>query len=223
MRLAALIPSTNVVVEDDFRRFAPRGVSVHAARAYLVETTAGAERRMLEQFVEQAARDLGTIRPDVVVFSCTSAGAILGDAGERALIERLSGLTGAPVASTNAAVHEALTAVGAERVAVYAPYTASLTRAVAARIEAVGIEVVTAASMGIVDPFAISLLEREEILAFVDANQPQQPVDALFLSCANLRAYALRDELERRTGVPVVTSNHAALQRALRLASSAAG
>src|SRR5690606_33492719 len=100
-RLGVIIPSSNTVSERDFVREAPAGVSVHSARAYLAETTAEAERRMLDEFVPQAARDLGTARVDLTIFSCTSAAALLGKDGESQLIGDLEQLTGAPVVSTN--------------------------------------------------------------------------------------------------------------------------
>jgi maleate isomerase len=220
MRLGVLIPSTNVAVEEEFRAFAPEGVSIHAARAHLIETTIAAEERMLEHYVGQAAVDLGTIHPDVVVFNCTTAAAILGAAGEQELVQRIASATGAPVVTTNSAVHRTLRAGNAKRVAVLTPYIDELTERVAQGIEALGMHVPIAAGMGIVDPFAISEVEADAILHFVKRTVGNGEVDTVFLSCANLRALPLRLTLERLTGCYVVTSNHAALTEALRIGDS---
>ena len=56
----------------------PPHVTVHAARMRLPATTPADEVRMLDAHVLPAAADLATIRPDVVVFSCTSAGRAAG-------------------------------------------------------------------------------------------------------------------------------------------------
>ena len=45
---------------------------------------------MLDEFALPAARDLGTARPDVVVFGCTSAGALRGNDYDAQLCERIS-------------------------------------------------------------------------------------------------------------------------------------
>ena len=46
---------------------------------------------MLDEHLPTTAADLATARPDVVVFACTSAGALRGNAYEADLIERLGG------------------------------------------------------------------------------------------------------------------------------------
>src|SRR5215211_7420942 len=128
-RLGIIVPSSNTVAEVDFVRAAPPDVTIHVARMYLAETTAQAERRMLNDHLPQAAIDLGSAHPDVVVFSCTSAAAILGGEGEVALMEGLSRDTGAPVVSTNTAVAENLARHGST-VAILTPYNDELTGAI---------------------------------------------------------------------------------------------
>ena len=71
-RPGLIIPSSNTIMEADFVRYAPPGVSVHTARMFLEDTTPEAESRMLDEFTLPAAHDLVTTRPDVVVFGCTS-------------------------------------------------------------------------------------------------------------------------------------------------------
>ena len=86
-RLGLIVPSTNTVSEMDFQQFSPDDVGVHTSRMYIEETTAEDERRMVTEYLPPAVRDLATMRPDVVVFSCTSAGAVIGEDGEAKLIE----------------------------------------------------------------------------------------------------------------------------------------
>ena len=74
-----MIPSSNTMMEVDFARDVPPGISVHTARMFMEDTTPAGENRMLDEFALPAARDLGTARPDVVVFGCTSAGALRGN------------------------------------------------------------------------------------------------------------------------------------------------
>jgi maleate isomerase len=215
-RLGLLVPSTNSVAEIDFQGHAPEGVSVHTARMFIDATTAEAERRMIHEYLPVAARDLGTVRPDAVVFSCTSAAAVVGPDGEAQLLEDVARLTGARVVSTNAAVHEALTALAPAKLAILTPYIAELTAKIREGIERIGIPVICAFGMEIVDPFAIAEVDPDAILRFAEEKLVGRDFDALFVSCTNLPAFAARERLAERFGVPVVTSNQAAFEAALR-------
>ena len=78
-RVALIVPSSNTVMENDLHAGLPKAqFSVHTDRMYLVETTREAELKMIEQFAPQAAADVGTARPDLLVFRCTSAGSRFG-------------------------------------------------------------------------------------------------------------------------------------------------
>jgi len=210
-RLGAIVPSSNTAVEHDLARRAGPSLDYHVARMTLEATTAEAERRMLAEHAPRAARDLGTARVDVLAFVCTSAGALLGDAGERALQEDLARRSGAPVVSTNQAVAWDLRRRGARRVAVVTPYVEELTAAIAASLRERGFAVASSVGMGIDENFAIAEIEPEEIAAFAAASVAPGSCDAVLVSCTNLRAADAAEEIERRLGVPVVTSNLATL------------
>ena len=183
MRWGVLVPATTPVAEVDFQRHAPEGVTVHTSRMYLEETTAESERRMLHDELPRAARDLGTARPDVVIFSCTSAGAVAGADGEPRMIDEIGAATSARVVSTNAAVHEALHASGARRVAVITAYVDELTQKIREGIERSGVDVTVAAGLGIVNPYAICEVTPDEIVTFAEEHvQPQEPI------CCSCRA-----------------------------------
>jgi maleate isomerase len=214
-RIGLIVPSTNTAMESDFWRFSPDGVTVHTSRMYLEETTAEDERRMVTTYLPGAARDIATARPDVVVFGCTSAGAVLGPQAEKDLIAEVSETCRAPVVSTNAAVSEAINSRGLKRVAVVTAYIDDLTRRIVEGLEHNGLEVAESCGMGIVDPFAIVEVDPEQILSFARERLSLKGVDGVFVSCTNLRAFEAREDLEAWAGVPVVTSNQAALESAL--------
>jgi maleate cis-trans isomerase len=110
-RIGLLLPSSNTVMEPDLYRSLPAGkATLHTARMYLSETTAAAERAMVGEYLERAVADLATVEPDLVVFGCTSAGALLGADGERALVARIEAATGAAVLTVVDAVQAALRA-----------------------------------------------------------------------------------------------------------------
>jgi len=218
-RVGLMIPSSNTMMEVDFARDLPPGVALHAARMFMEDTTPAGENRMLDEFALPAARDLGTARPDVVVFGCTSAGALRGNDYDAELCARISELAGAPVVSTIGAVRAAIEASGADRIGVITPYVDELNEKIRASIEADGTQVATIAGLGITENFEIAEVPGTEIVAFAERALGSLAADGsiglAFASCTNFGAMAARPAIAEVLGLPVVTSNQAVLEAAV--------
>jgi len=182
---------------------------------YLVETTAGGERAMLDTYLPQAVADIASARPEVVAFACTSTGALLGRDGEAALIDRLRDRCQCPVVSTNDAVGRSIERRSARRVAVVTPYVDELNQRIRDGLEGRGLEVVAIERMGLTENFAIARVQPQAIVDFAGDQLGGQSFDLLFVSCTNLRALEARPRLEARFQVPVVTSKQATLELCL--------
>jgi maleate isomerase len=218
-RVGLMIPSSNTMMEVDFARDLPPGTALHTARMFMEDTTPAGESRMLDEFALPAARDLGTARPDVVVFGCTSAGALRGNDYDAHLCERISELAGAPVVSTIGAVRAAIQASGAASIGVITPYVDELNGKIRASIEADGTHVAAIAGLGITDNFAIAEVGHDEIVAFAERALGRLAagggIGLVFASCTNFGAMAARPAIAARLGLPVVTSNQAVLAAAV--------
>ncbi len=206
-RIGLMIPSSNTMMEADFARELPAGWTLHTARMYLEDTTAAGEHRMLDEFTLPAARDLGTARPHVVVFGCTSAGALRGSDYDRQLCERISELTGAPTV---------------RRVGVVTPYVDELNDRIRASIEADGVEVVRIAGLGMTENYEIARVPADRITAFAVEVLGGLDLDLVFASCTNFGAMEAIPDLAARLGRPVVTSNQAVLAAAVERARAVA-
>ena len=101
------------------------------------------------------------------------------------------------------------------RVGVVTPYVESLNEKIRESLEADGIEVTRIHGLGITENFAIADVEPERITRFAHECFKDGGIDLLFASCTNFRAFDAREDIEQALGVPVVTSNHAALEAAL--------
>ncbi len=214
-RIGVIVPSGNTMVEADFWRSTPPGTTVHAARMYLEETTAEDEMRMVTRFAPDAIRDIVTSRPNVIVFGCTSAGATLGQEGEQNLIESIRQAAGVPVVSINSAVARALRKRGITRPGVITAYIPELTANIVKVLNERGFNVPQSHGLGIIDVFEIAEVTPEQILSFAKEHISLDGIDGLFISCANLRAMEAVEALEAWSGLPVVTSNLAAVEQAL--------
>ena len=218
-RVGLMIPSSNTMMEVDFARDLPPGVALHTARMFMEDTTPAGENRMLDEFALPAARDLGTARPDVVVFGCTSAGALRGNDYDAELCARIGEVTGAPVVSTIGAVRAAIEASGAGAIGVITPYVDELNEKIRASIEADGTEVAAIAGLGITENFEIAEVPAPAIVAFAERALGPLAADGsiglVFASCTNFGAMAARPAIAERLGLEVVTSNQAVLAAAV--------
>ncbi len=210
-RVGLIVPSSNSVIEVDFYRRLPADATLHTARMYLEETTPEGESAMLDDHLPVAITDLRTARPDVMVFGCTSAGALRGNAYEAELIKRIADETGAETFSVAASVRRVIREAGGRRVGVITPYVESLNDKIRESLEDDGLEVAGIHGLGITENFAIAEVEPARIAQFASECFAGSDIDLLFASCTNFRAIDAREEIQAALGVPVVTSNHAAL------------
>jgi maleate isomerase len=210
-RVGLIVPSSNSVIEVDFYRRLPADATLHTARMYLEQTTPEGESAMLDDHLPVAITDLRTARPDVMVFGCTSAGALRGNAYEAGLIKRIAEETGAETFSVAASVRRVIREAGGRRVGVITPYVESLNDKIRESLEDDGLEVAGIHGLGITENFAIAEVEPARIAQFASECFAGSDIDLLFASCTNFRAIDAREEIQAALGVPVVTSNHAAL------------
>jgi maleate isomerase len=215
LRVGLMVPSSNTMMEPDFAAGLGSDVTLHTARMFLEDTTAAGENRMLDEFALPAARDLGTAHANIVVFGCTSAGALRGNSYDGELCQRIRDITGAPVVSTIASVRLAIRASGARKVGVITPYVDELNERIKASVEADGVRVVKIAGLGMSENYAIARVPPETIEKFAVEQLGELDIDLVFASCTNFAAIAAKDAIAERMGLPVITSNQAVLEATL--------
>lgn len=218
MRIGLVIPHTDTTLESDLQRTFAGQASVHTARAFLAEVSDAAEARMLDEAVPAAARLLAAVRPDLLVFGCTSAGALRGADGDRALAADLEAEAGCPVVSAFSAVLAALDRRVVGPVALFSPYTEGVQATMRCALEAAGLPVVEGGAMGLADDTEIGRIAPESVHAFVAGAAPRMAEAAgILISCTNLRAAECAAALEAELERPVVTSNTAILDAIRRM------
>jgi maleate isomerase len=212
-RVGLIIPSSNRMVEQEMARFFPPAVTLHVARLRMTGPHHVALDQLLPR-IEEATRTLTDARCDVVAFHCTATSMEEGMAGEERVLAAVAG-AGAPRATTTAtAIRRAFDALGARRIVLVTPYSAKTTAEEAEFLHAAGGEVVHAVGHALAGSDAYCAAPpafwRDATLA---AARPE--ADVYLVSCANIAAISVIDELERRLDRPVITSNQAVLWDAL--------
>jgi maleate cis-trans isomerase len=212
-RVALIVPSINSCVEPEMQGLAPTGVSVHATRLAL-PTGSPDELVAMAASAGAAARLLAHLSPDVVLFHCTAATTAIDVTLRDAIHGDIAREVDCPVLTTGEVVLDALAHLDAKTVALITPYTDAVTRTEAAFLERHGIQVTNWAALELAPAQFPQVSPRAwvEIVRRVDL----AGADAVFLSCANIRALEAIPDLERELGRPVVASNQIALWGVLR-------
>jgi maleate isomerase len=213
-RVGLIIPSVNATIEPEFAWIAPPGLSFHAARIPLRETTPAGLREMNEG-VEAAARLLASVSPDAVAYACTSGSFLEGRERLRAQVDAIGAIAGCPVVATSAALIDALRALGIQRVALATPYLDSINRVEERFLEDHAFEVVSMRALGL-SGAAIREVPPERVFELA-CEADCDLADGIFVSCTDLRALEVVEALEARLAKPVLTSNQVTMWALLRV------
>jgi maleate isomerase len=212
LRVGLIVPSSNTVMEPDFHRQIGKSATVSTSRILLEDVTRKAETKMLEDSLPQAIKLIGTTASDVIVFGCTSAGALGNLSHDDAIARLIEERTGAKAVTVLRAVLMRLSSIRPKKIVVLTPYIDDLTRSIACSLAEAGFSVIKAAGMGIRANLEIGRVTPAEILRFVDSELSGINPDCLFLSCTNWRAIETIQHLQKKLGIPIVTSNQAAIE-----------
>jgi arylmalonate decarboxylase len=190
--------------------FVPRGVGV---RSLMPEGYAAAFDAIIP-----AAEHLAARRVDAIMVIGTSLTFYRGPEAHDRLLEQLRARTGLPVSTMSAAIIDGLRAVGAKRVAVTTAYTDAVNRRLTELLEAAGLEVLALECfnlLGFGEPGSKS--ERDIIALSEKAVARASEAEGVLISCGGLRTLGVAKPLEKRCGIPVVSSTPAAFWAAMRL------
>jgi maleate isomerase len=213
--IGLIVPSSNTVMEEDFHRRFQRPALVTTTRIFLEDVTREAELRMLSDDLPRALRLIATAAPWIVVFGCTSAGSLGGIEHDSGIARSIEDVTGAVAITVLGAVVNQLRTLGAQRVAMFTPYSDGITQSVADCVVEAGFQVVKSSGMGIVSNREIGRVTPDQIVTFAEREFRGVQADCAFLSCTNWRAVEAREELQRTLSLPVITSNQACIDEVL--------
>lgn len=220
MRVGLIIPSVNVVLEHDLRLFVPPTIMTHVTRVKLTIGSPQALQAALDE-APQAACLLADAGVSALALACTGA-SMMAKPGQPTAAEQMTARTGLPAIDTMGALFAAFRVLAVRRILLVSPFGDAFNAIEAAALASGGIEVVKTEGFGISNAADCATLSPETISARAMAADLDD-VEAIFLSCANLRGFEAAAGLEQKIGKPVITTNQAVLWALLRLAGSTEG
>jgi len=223
-KIGVLVPFTNTNLEPDLASMRPPGTTLHFQRlgGYMVDEIPGAE-----QMAGLGASDIGHdlrmicgVRPDVVLYGCTSATLTHGPSFDAELACRIKTVSGAVSFSAAGSLIAALQALGITRVGFSSPYLGEINDLAVGFLASHDIACVKRADIGrALGNYGQGELTPDEVHGLA-LRADHERAQCIVLSCTDMRSVEVVDRVESELGKPVVTSNQAmmfCLMRALNL------
>ncbi len=212
-KIGVLVPFTNVNLEPDMHLLCPEGCTMHFERlgGYDVDEIPGAEQMsgLGSSNLDDTLRLISGVRPKAIFYGCTSATLTHGVEFDRTLADNIAKTCGSISITAAGALVNALTVLGATHIGFSSPYVGEVNR--------LAIEFLASENIKTVSQFEIEteldnygqgeLTPKEVFDLAIKADGPD--VEAIVLSCTDMRSVESIVDIELATGKPVVTSNQA--------------
>ena len=215
-KLGFIVISTDLVMEENIFRLAPKGVGTSITRLRTSNDITVANMAVHIDGMADAASVLQPeARPDVICYACTSGSIIIGE--DRVMAEIARGAPWTQPATLVTGVVNALRRLNARRIVVATPYLDEINRMEAEFLRARGFEVLGIQGLNIEDGEAMGRITPSCIRDFA-LSVDHKDADAIFVSCGGIRTLDVIQEIEDAAGKPVVCSNQSMMWDCLRRA-----
>jgi len=226
-RIGVLVPFTNTNLEPDMMMMCPRGATLHFHRLgnYDADEIPGAAQMagLGASDTSDISEDLRLIcgvRPDVVLYGCTSATLTHGSGFDADLAKRIKAGSNALSLTAAGSLVEALNSLNITRIGFASPYVGEINRLATCFLKSHQITTVECADVGReLGNYGQGALSPDEVTELA-CRADHSDAEAIVLSCTDMRSVEVVERVESLTAKPVITSNQAmmfCLMRALAL------
>lgn len=211
-----IVLQADETIEDDFRRLVPMDLRLLVSRIPSGVTVSSETLGAMEGAMTEAAALFPREHAFAAIgYACTSGAAQIGPENVAARVR--DGAETAHVTDPMTALHAACQALGVRRLALLSPYVASVSATLRRVLADRGVDTPVFGSFDeAVERNVVRIAEASTAAAAEDLVRGQE-VDALFLSCTNLKTLGIVRPLERKLGLPVLSSNLVLAWHLLRL------
>lgn len=214
-RFGLLTPSSNTTQEPEFFAALPSDVTLHTGRVAYRDITPEEQMRCVLELETERSK-LADAEVDVIVFAATAPTIAKGKGYDRELIKRMEDASGRPATTAATGFVDALTLLGARRIAIGAPWSRTMDKPMVEFMQASGFEVVHSEVVGIVASIELGRVGPENAYQLgLRTDRPQ--ADAIVMPGGNWRCMGIVERLEQKVGKPVLSNNAVSLWAGLRM------
>jgi maleate isomerase len=221
LKIGAVVPSTNTMVQPDFDDLRTEGVTNHVARISIPNMAINSDDdfdkmvRLSEGDLVAAVDRVMTAAPGLLIVGMSSLIVWDGYAASLARRRMLEERTGVPVTGGSFAVAAALEKLGAKRISILSPYMPIADHHISQFFADLGYEVVNFIGLKCPSPVAIADVTAVELSTALD--QIDAPdVDAIVQFGTNLHFMRQAEAEEQKRGKPVIAINSVSYWHGLR-------
>lgn len=218
--LGLLVLQSDETIEHDFRRLMPvDDVSLYVSRVPSALEVSGETLKTMEAHLPASAGLFPrALAFDVVGYGCTSGTSVIGPA-------RIADLVGLgcqtrAVTEPVSALLAACGALGVGRMAFLSPYVEEVSATLRIVLAGGGLETAVFGSFNEAEEAKVARIGPQSLIDAAVRLGTAADADVVFLSCTNLRTLDVIDEIEARTGKPVLSSNQVLAWHMARLSGA---
>lgn len=212
-KIGVLVPFTNTNLEPDMMLMRPPNTTVHFQRmgGYDVDEIPGSAQMagLGASDISKDLRMISGVRPDVVLYGCTSATLTHGPSFDADLAEKIKAGSGAKSLTAAGSLVAALKALNVGKVGFSSPYVGEVNDQAADFLGQNNIKIIKRADVGReLGNYGQGELTPDEVYDLaLQADDPD--AEAIVLSCTDMRSVEAVERVEATLDKPVVTSNQA--------------
>ena len=220
-RLGLIVLQADETIEDEFRL----SLDPSKARLNITRIPSGADLTPdTIKAMENALPTAAALFPegaqfDVVGYACTSGSSLIGSDRVAKLVR--SACKSVHVTNPLDAAFAALKAQSACRIGIVSPYTDAIAKNLHEDFGKAGFDVAATLSFGEDTEAAVARIAPRSIMDAVLQLSENTGLDAVFLSCTNLRTHEAIGQLKANLSMPVISSNGALAWHMAKLAKIA--
>jgi maleate isomerase len=216
-RLGLIVLQSDETVEGDLRTLFPCDAECLVTRVPSgLEVTSQSLSEMEANLASAAGLFPRGLEFDVIGYGCTSGTAQIG--AEAIATQIRAGAPARAVTEPLSALIDACRDLNLKRLAVLSPYVAEVSAQLRRVLVRHGIETPLVGSFNVSTEAVVARISPQAIIAAACDLMNTGDVDGLFVSCTNLRTLGIINDLEKRLGKPVLTSNQVLARHMLKIA-----
>ncbi|MBC8240491.1 MAG: aspartate/glutamate racemase family protein [Alphaproteobacteria bacterium] len=213
-----IVLQSDETLEAEFRGLFDRPglVLYHARIPSAAEVTAETLKQMEAELPRAASLLPNAGQLDVVGYACTSGATIIGTDKVAASIRTQH--PNAAITDPISAVMAACDHLGIKNIGFVTPYVAEVSKAMRGLLEQNDLAIAEFGSFERSEEAVVARISSQSVLDAICAVGRGGGVDAVFVSCTNLRTFDIIDKAEALIGKPVISSNQALAWHMFKLA-----